>query len=279
MVCKNARMPRQKKTTANPDNANRAVPRNRATVGVLSPAEIKFARLVAEGGRSAIECAALAGLIERRRDGVALRNQRASTWLKRPLVRAEIVRYRRVLSEAARIDVATLAAEFREKQTVDRTAIYGEDGAILPMDQWPAVLRTMVKSVRHNPKTGKIAEVVFQDVTHLDRIMASWVGMIGERLPDTSAESKIEVIIEQVVGPREALPMPTGAELEAIEAELLAEELDQASTQNDQWTDDEADASERPVDFIPPPESTPQPVDWNEVKMDEFRNPLDDLKW
>ncbi len=182
-------------------------PKQPKATGPLTLAEIKFAELYVQGSLNHQECAKQAGIATASQSGTATRIRRL---LRDPRVYTLIDRFRRDAATAARISIETLASDYVKRVCADRSKIFHpESGKILPMSQWPEVLRQMVRSIRHCPKTGVITHFSFVETNHIDHILAYWVGMIGERQPNASAAPLTRIIVENVVGCVNDLPLPT----------------------------------------------------------------------
>ena len=163
-----------------PPGSKNTRPKAPVSVGVLTPAEIKFARLYAEGTLSGLECARQAGVATGTAAGTGARVRRLKN---DPRIRAEISRFRRALAEATGFDANSLAADFYSRIMAERSAIHDEIGFILPVNEWPEILGRLVRYLRWDTETGRIVEVRFEDTSHLDTILAQWTGMTGERRP------------------------------------------------------------------------------------------------
>ena len=220
--------------------------------GILTPAEIKFAKLYAAGELNHQECAKQAGVDTGTAQGTAARVRRL---LRDPRIRREIDRFRRSAAEAARVDITTLARDYSQRVRANPCRIHDpETGKLLPISQWPLVLQRMVRKF-HYDKDGKVRGVEFKPTAHLDHILATWTGMIGERLPNENAAPLTTVIVVERNGPGAPEPLP----LPSME-EILGE---------NGWSDDEDGFVAVPLDlplpeegerWTPPPES-PTPVE------------------
>ena len=101
--------------------------------GVLTPAEIKFAKIYATGELSNQDCAKQAGVATGTRQGTATRVRRL---LRDPHIRREIDRFRRANMQAARIDCTTLAHDFSQRVRANPCRIHHPvTGEMLPMNQ------------------------------------------------------------------------------------------------------------------------------------------------
>ena len=124
--------------------------------------------------------------------------------------------------QAARVNITTLAYDFSQRVRADPCNIHHpETGKLLPMNQWPKVLRRMVRKLIHDKKTGKLINVEFAPTSHLDGILATYTGMIGDRLPAYNATPLTTVIVIERNGPNapEPLPLP-------LMEEILGEDFD-----------------------------------------------------
>ncbi len=123
-------------------------------------------------------------------------------------VPVEIHRVRRAAAAAARCNSNSLAVDFFNRVNANHTAIYNEDGTIKSPREWPLVLQRMMNRITFDPKTGAILQVMWTETKHLDMILANWVGMTGERLPDEGAAPIRDITVETVM-PDVDLPQHT----------------------------------------------------------------------
>jgi hypothetical protein len=220
--------------------------------GILTPAEIKFAKLYAAGELNLQECAKQAGVATGTPQGTAVRVRRL---LRDPRIRGEIDRFRRCAAETARIDITTLARDYSQRVRADPCDIHDPDtGKLLPIREWPKVLRRMVRKF-HYDKEGKVRSVEFASTVHLDGILANWTGMIGDRLPNENAAplTTVITIVRNGPGAPEPLALPS-------KEEILGE---------NGWSDDDDGFMAVPINlplpeggerWTPPPES-PTPIE------------------
>ena len=179
--------------------------------GVPTVAEIKFAKLYATGEMSNQDCAKQAGIATGTEQGTAARVRRL---LRDPRLRREIDRFRRANMQAARVDSTTLAYDFSQRVRANPCRIHHpETGKLLPMNQWPKVLRRMVRKF-HYDKEGNVKNVEFAPTAHLDNILATYTGMIGDRPPiEAAVPMTTIVIVNPIPGAEPPLALPSMEEI------------------------------------------------------------------
>ena len=185
--------------------------------GVPTVAEIKFCKLYATGEMSNQDCAKQAGIATGTEQGTATRVRRL---LRDPRLRREIDRFRRANMQAARIDSTTLAHDFSQRVRANPCRIHHpETGKLLPMNQWPLVLRRMVRKF-HYDKEGNVKNVDFAPTAHLDNILATYTGMIGDRTPiEAAVPMTTIVIVNPIPGAEPPLALPSMQEI--LEGEIF----------------------------------------------------------
>ena len=215
-------VPQQRKNNPKPPPPGPGRPKGRknkgkknlaVSKGVPSVAEIKFCKLYATGEMSNQDCAKQAGIATGTEQGTAARVRRL---LRDPRLRREIDRFRRANMQAARIDSTTLAYDFSQRVRANPCNIYHPvTGEMLPVNEWPKVLQRMVRKLIHDKKTGKLINVEFASTSHLDGILATYTGMIGDRLPADTTVPLTTVIYVERNGPNapEPLPLPSMEEI------------------------------------------------------------------
>ena len=186
--------------------------------GVSSVAEIKFCKLYATGEMSNQDCAKQAGIATGTEQGTATRVRRL---LRDPRLRREIDRFRRANMQAARIDCTTLAHDFSQRVRADPCNIYHPvTGDMLPVKEWPKVLRRMVRKLVHDKKTGNLINVEFASTAHLEGILANYTGMIGDRAPiEAAVPMTTIVIVNPIPGAEPPLALPSMQEI--LEGEIF----------------------------------------------------------
>ena len=94
-----------------------------------------------------------------------------------------------------------------------------ETGKLLPMNQWPKVLRRMVRKF-HYDKEGNVKNVEFAPTAHLDGILATYTGMIGDRPPiEAAVPMTTIVIVNPIPGAEPPLALPSMQEI--LEGEIF----------------------------------------------------------
>ena len=180
--------------------------------GIPTVAEIKFCKLYATGEMSNQDCAKQAGIATGTEQGTAARVRRL---LRDPRLRREIDRFRRANMQAARVDSTTLAYDFSQRVRANPCNIYHPvTGEMLPVNEWPKVLQRMVRKLIHDKKTGKLINVEFAPTSHLDGILATYTGMIGDRPPiEAAVPMTTIVIVNPIPGAEPPLALPSMEEI------------------------------------------------------------------
>ena len=235
-----------------------------------SVAEIKFCKLYATGEMSNQDCAKQAGIATGTEQGTAARVRRL---LRDPRLRREIDRFRRANMQAARVDSTTLAYDFSQRVRADPCNIHHpETGKLLPMNQWPKVLRRMVRKF-HYDKEGNVKNVEFATTSHLDNILATYTGMIGDRLPADTTTPLTTVIVIERNGPGAPEPLPLPSMEEILEGEIFDGDDLGPLLMNIKLPDE----GEEPP-WTPPPETETERDATVEDDLNDGRK-LDDMRW
>ena len=116
--------------------------------------------------------------------------------------------------QAARADRTTLAYDFSQRVRANPCLIHDPvTEKIRPMREWPLVLQRMVRKLNYD-KDGKIKSVEFASTSHLDGILATYTGMIGDRPPiEAAVPMTTIVIVNPIPGEEPPLALPSMEEI------------------------------------------------------------------
>lgn len=147
-----------------------------AADNTLSLREIRFAQFLVEGD-TLYESWEKAGFpVKRERQTI---DSNAWRLARKPQIQAYIQQLKRDASDAAQVTIDALAAEFKSATQADIAQCLDEDGNWLPVKKWPWSVRRHIVGIE--PAKGGGYKVRFENRTECRKLLAQWIGMIGDK--------------------------------------------------------------------------------------------------